>query len=98
MTCSDACIEGISLILCRHSLRTIQGVTAVIFVGDSILRSLYAATLDLFGLSAHEKDIKESHKAPALKIGNFHVAFMEYWFQNDISKVRGRWQKLFAGE
>ena len=75
-----------------------EDVAALIFVGDSVLRSLYASFLDLLGLNAHEKQIKESHKAPALTIGKFHVAFMEFWFHNDIQKVYFRWKKLFEGQ
>lgn len=91
---------------CRYhypnALQTLRGleeagINGLIFIGDSILRSLYSSILDFLGIAADEKTIKSKHKAPVLRIGNIALSFIEYWFQYDFNKIQNRWTKLFEG-
>jgi len=73
----------------RHKIK------AIIFIGDSILRSLYAAFMDLLDLSVNEASLKKSHGIGGLKqVEGTAIDFMEYWFPNQAKQIQGRFTRL----
>ena len=78
-------------------------VKAVFFVGDSILRSLYIAFLDLLGVGVDEETVKKNHGAgQILTIDGVAVDFAEYWFVMHAKRVQNRlsreYKKLDIGK
>ena len=76
--------------LSRHKIK------AVVFVGDSILRNLYAAFMDLMALSVDEQRLKDTGKGGHVQVGDVAVDFMNYWFPSELKKVEGRFTRMFS--
>lgn len=72
-------------------------IKAVLFVGDSILRSLYVAFLDLIDVAVDEEKVKQNHGAgpQLLKIDEVVVDFAEYWFPMHAKKIQGRLSRIY---